>query len=60
MWFGRMIMLRRYLPPSSSGKKQAEMSAIIQKTTIKLQLFLTQEINTENTVEGETKRKEDP
>jgi hypothetical protein len=35
------------------------MSAIIHKTAIKLQLCLTQEINTESTAEGETRRKED-
>jgi hypothetical protein len=48
------------LPLPSSGKNQAEMSAIIQKITIKLQLCLTQERNTEDTVEGVTKIKEDP
>jgi len=60
-WSGRVIiMLRRNLSPPFSGEKQAEMSTIIQKTAMKLQLCLTQEINTESTAEGETERKEDP
>jgi len=59
VWSGRVtIMLRRNLLPPSSGERQAEMSAIIQKTAIKLQLCLTQETNTGSTAEGETKIKD--
>jgi len=56
VWSGRVIiMLRRNLLPPSSGEKQAEISAIIQKTALKPQLCLAQEINTDSTAEGETK-----
>jgi hypothetical protein len=58
VWSGRAIlMFRLNLPPPSSGNKQIEMTAIIQKTTVKLQLGLTQERNTERNVEGVTKKK---
>jgi hypothetical protein len=57
VWSGRTIIIfRRNLPPPSSGKKQAEMSVMIQKSTINLKLCLTQERNTENTMEGMAKK----